>query len=69
VTTLSPIKFGSYFIERRLSEIFRASCPRCGWVGNYRMDLADVLSDLKVHIDKSTNDSAHEPPPMALSYA
>lgn len=68
MTNLAPIKFGEYWIERRLSEIFRANCPRCGWLGESRLDLVDVLSDLKAHIDKATGDIAHENLPRILSY-
>jgi len=68
VTTLSPIKFGHYWIERRMTEVFRANCPRCGWLGNERADLADVLSDLKAHIDKATSDFQHKDMPRDFTY-
>jgi hypothetical protein len=69
VTALSPIKFGEYWIERRLSETFRANCPRCGWLGDSRTDLVDVLTDLREHVGKTVGEFGHKDLPLALSYA
>lgn len=69
MTDLAPIKFGVYFIQRQLTETFRAHCPRCGWSGEPRTNLAFVISDLKAHVDKSIGEFGHDPLPGDFSYA
>jgi hypothetical protein len=63
------MNFGVYRIERQLTETFKASCPRCGWLGESRTNLAHVIADLKAHVDKGiTEGREHDSMPGNFSY-